>query len=195
MKILEKVLVALVVLGVVMSLFLITGGGLLSPIALLSLAIFYALPNSLKTKNSVPIEYEANDILDTPLSLKKSSSNMGVNIALPIAIIGMLFKFMSYPGAMLMLNIGVIALAVVGVFVGKRYFENKALYYKQLLIRVALVAFIGVFLLSLPPETIFNFKFRNHPDLKRAIEQANANPNNDSLQYVLELEWDKKYRE
>lgn len=195
MKTTEKILLALLVCSVIMNLNLIPGGGILSPLTFMSLAIYYGLPGAFKGKTKSADDLYSEEVIDSKPGENKKQHSSGTSIALSISLIAILFKLMSYPGAMLMLNSAIVALLVVGVLVGKKYTEEKSEHYKLLLLRLLAAAVVVIFLLSLPKGAILNFKYRHHPALKEAILKSWADPNNDSLRNNVEIERDKLHEQ
>lgn len=105
-------------------------------------------------------------------------------LALSMTIIGLLFKFQSWPGATMNLAIGLLGL-VIALIVGTiKYSKTKSDYYTKIFKRIAVYGGLGVILLLLPKETWLELKYRNHPNYVNAIKNAKADPDNQEL-------WDK----
>ncbi len=105
-------------------------------------------------------------------------------LALSMTTAGLLFKFQSWPGAIMNLAIGLLGLAIALIIGTIKYSKTKSNYYTRIFKRIAVYGGLGLILLILPKRTWLELKYRNQPDYVDAVKKAMADPDNQEL-------WDK----
>ena len=117
---------------------------------------------------------------------------IGAGIGLSTAIIGVLFKFMSWPGAYLMLMIGLLSMSVFFAYALVKFFIDKSSFYTNLLLRTAFFGGIGVFLLLIPSYTLSEIRYgKHHPEYIEALKALESDPTNEVLQDKVTIEHNK----
>jgi|GEM_PF-313366 hypothetical protein len=167
-------------LAIVMNLLLFTGATILTVLSLSLLSCFYmylgfALFNGVRLSNITKKESYAG--IGTPRTI----GAVGTGLALSLTIIGILFKFQSYPGASFNLSIGLISLAVVTLVGLIKYIKTRSAFYIGIFKRVAIFGVLGLTFLYTPKTVIIDFKYRNHPAYLNALKLAMENPDNKEL--------------
>ncbi|MFD2602203.1 GldL-related protein [Flavobacterium suzhouense] len=181
MKITERILLLFAVIGIILSLIPIPGGNMLTILALglLSVLYFYfgfAFFNGIRARD-----------------MFKKSSYAGIKgIRIPgaiftgmlssVAVIGILFKVMMWPGASVMLLVGIVPFFVLTLITIVKYFGNKDEYYKRIFLRTIVFGSASVLLYLLPSYTIMDIKYRCCPDYINAVKEADKNPDDVTLQ-------------
>ena len=180
MKKSEIVLAILSVIALVLNLLLIPCSEILTCLSLLGLAIIYhylgfALFNNIKLKNVFKKDSYKG------ITKFRILGAIGAGFSLSMTVIGIMFKFQSFPGASFMLIGGFIGLLIVTIIGIIRYSKNKSDYYTKIFKRVAIIGGIGLVLILMPKSALSEFKYRNHPDYLKAVKEAVANPENEEL--------------
>jgi len=145
----EKILVALSVFALVLNLFLIPFGGVLTVMTLSALSILYfyfgiALFNNIRLRKIVKKEsYEG-------ISPLRRAGAVGAGMALSVTTTGLMFKFQAWPGANIYLVIGLFGLVAVIVPVAIKYSKNKSVFYTRIFKRAALYGGLGLMLILTP---------------------------------------------
>ncbi|MGB0869093.1 MAG: hypothetical protein ACPGSD_05820 [Flavobacteriales bacterium] len=180
MKKLEITLGVTIILALLMNLFLIKGGAMLTILSIGTLSVFYM--------------YMGYPILNN-LSLKtvfkrKTFSDIGTKRAIgsgltgpvfALQLIGILFYVQSWVSGEYIQKIGVI-LAFVHISVTLiKYRQNQNIFYKNLLIRSLSIGGLLFILFISPKDSWLNFKYRNHPDYLKAINEAQKDIDNVEL--------------
>ncbi len=101
--------------------------------------------------------------------------------ALSITIIGLLFKFQSWPGALMNIMLGVFALTIAIIVGGIKYAKTKSNYYIEIFKRIAIYGGLGLAIILLPKTAWVEFKYRNYPNYINAYKESTANPTNEEL--------------
>lgn len=106
---------------------------------------------------------------------------VGAGIILSTAIIGIMFKWMMWPGAGAMLYISIPGFLVLAIIAFVKYSKGSNVVYKKLLIRVGI---LGAFVLFLTvfPSMVMECKYRNNPEYLEAVKAVNEDPSNPVLQ-------------
>jgi hypothetical protein len=110
-------------------------------------------------------------------------------------IIGLIFKFNEWPGAFVMMSVGLSGLLVVTIVGLIQFLKNKIDYYRLIFKRIALFGGLTLLLLLLPSSLIFEFKYRNYPDFIHARKQSIDNPGNKELYDKAEAERRKVFNQ
>ncbi len=72
-----------------------------------------------------------------------------IGLTFSILVIGILFMLMYWPGAQVMLTVGLLSLVPIGIVSAVKYNLTKQAFYKPILIRCAIIGVIGVLLFAL----------------------------------------------
>ncbi|SEP62655.1 hypothetical protein [Flavobacterium urocaniciphilum] len=109
---------------------------------------------------------------------------------LPVAIIGVQFKFMYWPAYHPMLVIGILTAAIFLVIAYGMYkkanTEETKYYHKNLLTRTLVIFIVSLITLLIPEKSIINMSFQNEPELKELYLKKVDDPNNMELQKEIE---------
>jgi len=118
-----------------------------------------------------------------------------------IAVTGMLFKLMYWPGSRLLLFSGFafIAILIIPYYVQLNRNADPELgmhrYYKNMLQRLMLTASIAAILLLVPTASLLRIKYRDQPERARLMERYLEDPNNEQYRQELidyeEQQWNK----
>src|SRR5690606_34042119 len=104
------------------------------------------------------------------------------------------FKLQFWPGASLLLIIGLSALLIVTIISLIKYKVNKSHLYKNIRIRAAITGICGIILFMSPSNILIEIKYRNHPEYIEAIKKLNQDPDNIELRKKVEEEYKKMYK-
>ena len=187
MKKAELIAAVLAIISLGLNLLLIPGGGMMTVLTLSILAIIYmylsfALFNNIRLSKI----FDKNSYKD--ISILKIIGAVGTGLALSITLIGILFKFQSWPGASINMGVGLVGLLIVTVISLLKYFQNKSDYYTRIFKRVTIFGGIGLILMATPQHSWIAFKYRNFPAFVDAHKKASANPGNKKLWEKVEIE-------
>jgi hypothetical protein len=180
MKKAEIIIGIVALLAIIMNLLLFVGATILIVLSLSLLSCFY-MYLSFALFNGVQLSNITNKESYTGIGAPRIIGAIGAGLALSLTVIGILFKFQSYPGATFNLSVGLISLAVVTIVGLVKYFKTKSAFYTGIFKRVAIFGLFGLTLLYTPRTTIIDFKYRNHPAYLNALKQAMANPDNKEM--------------
>ncbi|PZR19316.1 MAG: hypothetical protein DI539_14440 [Flavobacterium psychrophilum] len=190
MKITERILLLFAVIGIILSLIPIPGGNMLTILALGLLAMLYfyfgfAFFNGIRTRD-----------------MFKKSSYAGIKgvripgaiftgMLLSVAVVGILFKVMMWPGASFMLLVGIVPFFVLTLTTILKYSGNKDGYYKRIFVRTIVFGSVSLLLYLLPANTILKIKYRCCPEYVNAVTAASQDPENEALQQKAREEEEK----
>jgi len=193
MKKLEKILGIIAIITLVLHLNNVSGATLLMSLTFFTLTFIYfylgfAFFNNIRLRD-----------------ITKKESYKGVNtmkilgaifggLTLSITLLGILFKLQFWPGASLLLIIGLSALLIVTIISLIKYKVNKSHLYKNIIIRAAIIGICGIILLMSPSNILIEIKYRNHPEYIEAIKKLNQDPDNIELRKKVEEEYKKMYK-
>ncbi len=149
MKIAEKILAALSILGMLLRMAHISGGAMLSILALGIFSMFYFaagffLFNPTQTNEVNGLQYKTTNV-------KRVVIAVFTGMTLSVALIGFLFKLMRWPGALAMILIAIISLIPIVIVAAIRLQKTNADFYKQVLIRSVIFGLLalGIFVASI----------------------------------------------
>lgn len=175
MRTTEKVLIILAIMGETMHMFHLPAAGIITVLSLAMLSMFYFGLSWLLFRER---ETKANNI---PLSIV-------AGVACSIAMIGILFKVMYWPGSKTMLFIGFAFIAILIIpyfmFMNKSRDKEDGIYkyYLNTLIRLMITASITSVLLLTPSTAILRIQYRDNPEYVRLMEQCWSDPSNEQYQ-------------
>lgn len=107
---------------------------------------------------------------------------IGTGFVLSLITISNLFKYQSWPYGNIILLIGLVSLIPIYAFIIFKFFYSRSKFYTTLLIRLSIIAFIGVLLYFTTAETLLEMKFRDFPEYVEAEKKALKTPDNRALQ-------------
>ncbi len=186
----EKVLASAAVILVLLKFLSMPGAAMLLIMILSLLALFYfalgfAIFNGVGFREIFKEE-----------SFKKSSALKVIGaictgFVLSVTIIGIIFKLFSWPGAHIILIMGVVGMMIITVVAALKHSKIKLKYYSRIFQRIAVFGFIALFLLLLPRSIWIDFQYQNSPQYRDALKESLANPENEALSKKRDLEFRK----
>ncbi|MEO9871056.1 hypothetical protein [Ekhidna sp.] len=199
MRIFEKVMIALFILGIVFQLSVLPGGALFIGISLAMLATIYfnfsfLLFNGLELRNIFKKSNYTNlNALDVIITFF-------AGLSLSIALVGVMFYLLVLPGSAIMLIVGKggLFLCTVGFLI---LFLNKKMgSAKRSLIRIIPVLIICLWISTLEKYSWIEYRYREYPDYanayKNALEAENIGVEEANRMYeILEIEREKMEEE
>ncbi len=173
----ERILFLVSLLALGMNLFLVPFGGIATFLLLGAFAIFYfyfgyRLFNELENS---PNGGRGNK---NQLYGIKKFVILGTSYVLSGSLVGIIFKFQSFPNPNFLIGAGVIGGIIILVIGNLKYKPDYPKSYSILSKRILPVCIICLVLLVLPRHSILEFKYRNYPKLIEAIKIAESDPNN-----------------
>ncbi len=192
MKKTEIIIAIGIVISICMNIFLIPGGKILSFITLSLGALFYFF-FSFALFNNNEFRTLFNKLYYKESSLMKIIGAIMVGFAFYLILLGIMFYFQSYKGAVMVIFIGLNGL-IVAIIIGIiKFFKTKSKYYKNIFIRVIIIGGLGLFFILVPKIKILEFKYRNHQQYMEALKKAYNEPRNIELWKNAEIERKKIY--
>lgn len=189
MKKTEIILWVVFAISILMKMFHIPGHGILMVLSSTILSLLYtyfgfALFNNIRFRNIFKKKSYKN------ISTRNITIAIISGIIFGLAMLGVLFKFQSYPGTAALLNpgaIGIILIFITGIIF---YFilNKKEIFFKKLLIRTLLVGSISLFLFFVPDKNWYQWKYKEFPDYYEAILESKKHPDSLEIQNKLEEE-------
>jgi hypothetical protein len=181
MKIVEKVLIILAIVGYVLKLLLIPGGSMLFYYCLIILWwLYFLLVFAFFNGIRLTALFKKDSYKDIPMLHILGSVFAG--FALSVGVLGILFKLMTWPGAGINLFVGIIVCLTIIIIIAIRRKDKYKVYYNGLLIRLVAVTILCVALYFLPSITLIRMIYRNEPTYLEACERASQDPRNEQLQ-------------
>lgn len=180
MKTTEQILVAIAVLGLIVSLSLWPGGNiaLVLSLSLLSLIYFvfgFALFNDIRLKNIFKsAAYKNSNALQIV-------AGVFTGIAMSTAVIGLLFVALRWPGGNVILLQGMIAAGIITLIAAIKYSSKNNKMYLLILRRVLPVFLLSLLLYFFSTQIFIKFKYREYPEFVQAYERAEENPHDTKL--------------
>ncbi len=187
MKNIEKLFIILVIVstiyryvhGIGSILFLILS---INTLAILYFCLSFALFNNIKFKNIFKKSSYVN------ISKRRIIFSIFSGISLSIALIGVLFKIQDYPGADLLLVLGLFASISITIIALWKNNKVKGNFYFNILKRTAIISLIIITLMKIPLKNLLNWQYPNDPEYVEAVIKAYNNSDNDSLWQNVKIE-------
>ncbi len=187
MKNIEKLFIILVIVstiyryvhGIGSILFLILS---INTLAILYFCLSFALFNNIKFKNIFKKSSYVN------VSKRRIIFSIFSGISLSIALIGVLFKIQDYPGADLLLVLGLFASISITIIALWKNNKVKGNFYFNILKRTAIISLIIITLMKIPLKNLLNWQYPNDPEYVEAVIKAYNNSDNDSLWQNVKIE-------
>ncbi len=183
MKKAEIIFGTLAIIGLTINLLDIPGGIVLTVLTLSIISTLY-MYLSFALFNDIRLGKIFKKDSYKRISTMKIVGAIMVGFALSITMIGILFKFQSWPGASFNLGFGLFWLLICSIVGLIKYLKTKSDYYTKIFKRIAIYGVIGLVLMILPRKTWLEVRNRNHPEYIEAVKKAWADPENQEL-------WDK----
>ena len=183
MKKAEITLLVLAFIGILFTFLHYPGSGVITILSFSSLSVMYmyfgfALFNNIRLRS---IFKKASY---TGISRRRIIGGIGAGAALSLSAIGMMFKFQSFPGTLIQLGIGLLALIIVAIISLVKNRKSTDAYYPNILKRVISFAIVCTFLIVVPHKMWLTMKYPGYPEFVNAILEAEEDPDNQAL-------WDK----
>ncbi len=181
MKKTEIILVILSIIVLGLKLLLIPGINLLVILTLSALAMLYfyfgfALFNNIQLRTI----FKKDSYQD--ISSLRILGAVCSGLALSMAITGILFKFLSWPGSFANLMAGLVGIIIVAIIGTIKYFKSKSNYYTKIFKRLIIFGVLTLTLVLIPQTTWIELKYRDNPALLDALKKSLADPTNKELQ-------------
>jgi len=171
LKKLETGSITIALLGLLFKFLHWPGGSMMLIMSLGTLSMYYFM---LVQRMPGSTETEETDVV-TALLVKI------IGFALSIAAIGIMFKMQSYPGASLILYVGVGSLALLGILTMLKYNKTRSPYLWRMFIRIVAFGSVAALLVAFPRETWLEMRHADHPAYVQAVKDSWADPNNEDL--------------
>ena len=190
MKKTEIILVIIFIIGLLFMAFSLPGQNMLMVLALGFLAMVYtffgfALLNNIKFRNILKKDsYQST-------STARILGSVAIGISLAVAIDGILFRIMFWPGASVMLSNGIIFLAIITIIGIIKFSKNKSAFYIGVFKRTIIIGIIATILFLIPTKALVNFRYRNNPAYAKIFLDALQHPENIEYQKKLQEEREK----
>ncbi|MFA6060317.1 MAG: hypothetical protein WC756_19105 [Taibaiella sp.] len=146
MKKTEIVIVAISLIAIVLRLFSIEGGVLLSTLSFGILSLFYLFFGILLL-NKIPIKGVFKKNAYSNLNWKRLLWSFVTGISLSIAIVGFLFKLNKWEGASMMLIVGIVILLLITAITLIRYIPKPSMFHSGVFIRSGIVTIASIILM------------------------------------------------
>lgn len=102
-------------------------------------------------------------------------------VALAITIIGIMFRFQSWPGTAVMIGGGLVALSVIIIIAFRKYRKTRVDFYCQVLLRTGIIGSIALILMLMPRSKFHGILYRNHTEYIEALKQSDLHPEDKAL--------------
>lgn len=172
----EKIFTGLFVIGLLLKFIHIPGGNVTILITITILSLLYLL-------------FSFYFLSDTTIKNQNTILSVISGIVFFILLIGILFKLLYWPGGIAMMSLAILIgiIHFIIVLITKIKHEKGLIrYYKNLLIRSALMNSFCLLLFIIPPSALINIEYRNDPDFARLKIAQLEDPTNKEIQYELE---------
>jgi len=141
MKIVERILVGIGVFGIVLKLLHWPGGNIALVLSLMLLSLFYFAASYFLYNPTQMVVVDGYSYKQT--STKKALLAVITGMSMPVALIGLLFRLMHWPGAAVMLLVGLVTIAPIAILNLVLFLNRKDEFYQPLAIRTLIVAILS----------------------------------------------------
>jgi hypothetical protein len=186
MRIAEKILAIIFLIGIVLKFSLIPVGEDMALIALLILACIY-YPLGFLFFNQIRLRHVFKKQAYENVTAGKIVIAVLVGIALSIVCVGVLFKILILPGGAEMVMLGVVSIFFLSIIVA----FIKSIDRKFILIRAGILVVFGVIILFISELSIIKLQYRNHPAYVKAYIKYKEDPQNPNRKDELDLEYNR----
>ena len=189
----EIILAILCLTGFILNLTGIPGGNILTILSFTFLSMFYFYLGYV-VLNNIPLRAMFKKQSYAGISGLRIAGSVVAGFILSLALIGIEFKLMMWPGGSVMLFSCITGFVLLGLISLIKYLKDYNVFYRNLLIRVVVIgAFILLFVVN--PKVVMDIKYRNNPELLEAIKASDADPDNEKLQQKVNEEFEKMERQ
>lgn len=180
MKKTEKILIITALTGIILGLFLIPGGNIITvlSLAVLSMLYFYF---SLALLNGLSIRQMFKKQSYKGISAMRITGSVLAGIVLSILTLGVLFKVMLWPGSSSMLLTGGLLMLITGIICLIKFASTKAEFYRNMTLRSFIFTALAFFLAFSSLMFLQEFKYRNYPEYLELMRASQADPDNQEL--------------
>ena len=194
MKKAELALIGISILALIMKMFHLPASGVLTVLSLSSLSVIYmylgfAIFNNIQFRKILKKETYKE------ISTKRIIGGVGAGLAISVSVIGVLFKFQSFPGASANLIMGIVTLSLVSIISLIKMKKSTDNYYSNIVKRTIIIGAISIFMLAIPTKTWLECKYPNNPKYVKAVLEARSEPGNQELWNKVDKEREKMYDE
>jgi hypothetical protein len=192
MKLTEKILTGLWILGLIFKFALLPGGSVIFLLGIQLLSILYfifsfLLFNNIRFRSMFKGESYAHT------NTMRIIGAVCSGLCLSVLLTGILFKFLLWPGAMPMLIVGLVPSGIILVIAFVKYLTTKNRYYAGVLVRVGVYLLLSMILCAVSNLSLVKIYHRDNPAYIDAYEQLQLDPGNPELERQLELEENRGY--
>ena len=180
MKKAELILVSLAIVAFGLSLFLIRGGNILLLLSIVGLSFLYfyaglAILNGISLKEMFKKETYKN------ISNLRVFGSIATGLVLSITVIGVMFKYMMWPGSARMLFVSFLGLLIIFIVALIKSIKKPSKFYQNVLLRCVIYGGVACFFFFTKESTFIAIKYRDYPEYVKAFEEATENPDNEAL--------------
>lgn len=143
MKKAEIILGAIALTSLALNLLLVPGGVVLTVLSLSTLSVFY-MYLSFALFNDIQIRRIFKKDSYKGISTMRIVGAILTGLALSMTIVGLLFKFQSWPGATMNLGLGLVGLLIALIVGTVKYSKTKSDYYTKIIKRIAVYGGLGL---------------------------------------------------
>lgn len=187
MKKIELILGLTTLIAAVLNLFDYPMSTQLLIVSIGNLSLFY-MYLSIPLFNEIPVRRMFSRASYEGISKGRFIGSLAVGLTFSAALIGLLFKLMIWPNAILELLLALVGL-LIGLAVGIwRYRLAQDVFYTRLFKRIGIFLVLVILGLALPKYAILEFKYSEFPSYIEAFKARSDNPNNVELTEHLEKE-------
>src|ERR1035437_6127180 len=158
MKRLELILAIIIAIAILMKLTLLPSAGIFLFFSIMMLSGIY-YPFGFAFFNNIDLIEITKKASYKNISVKRIVGAISAGIGISIICTGILFKISHYPGASVMLYIGLDLTTLVFIISLFRFFKSKDSFYLNIYKRFAIIGAIGVLMAVLPPLTIDKIRY------------------------------------
>ena len=181
MKKWEKILWSSFLVGLVFKLMHWPGAGILTVFSLVLVALFYFYLG-VGVFNDLSLRQMFNRKNYTHKNRLNLLLGALFGIVIGTLVIGILFKFMLWPGGNILLSVGLISLLLsLVVYFFLHYFE-KIFFEKRVFVRVVLIGLSSFVLCVIQSDSFIDFYYPNDPEYANTLKQIVHNPSDSVAQ-------------
>jgi heat shock protein HspQ len=177
----EQLLIAVVVAGFAASLMLVPGSKWVLIIGIGFLANIYLFDLGSVIKNLSFSDYNKKSMLPKTFKLH----NMLPGYAIVSVMMGMLFKFKTWPGGNTILSIG-FAVSIFAVYILRKNMAKDSVFANGAIKRILIYSVFGVVFYILPEYFWLEKTYRNFPEYVQARKNFDQDPENETLKSMME---------
>jgi len=174
MKKFEIIIAVVSVIALVLSFLLVPHTESFGLLILLIYSMFYWL-FSFALLNNIPFRDILKKIAYKGIGWKRIVGAICTGYALSVMIIGIFFKFLFFPGAMIISIWGIVCFLVIAIISVIKYEKNHSPFYAGILKRIAIIGGIGIISLLLSSDMLIDIKYRNYPEYAKAMKDVRNN--------------------